>query len=106
MPELGPFVAAEIPAPLVVTFTDNAGEPIDLTGYDAVWQYRVKGDVVELPAEVTDDEAGEATHTWGPEDLSVAGNYVAYMWVSNGANRFASEAFTFRVHPGLGPPSI
>jgi hypothetical protein len=106
--KLGDYTAGEIPEPLVVTFTDAAGDAIDLTGYTARWVYQpVGGTAVTRNAVVTTPASGVTTHTWVAADLEDEGTYNAQMWVGNLTNRYASETFQYRVNDGPGPvPAI
>jgi hypothetical protein len=111
---IGPYVAGEIPEPIVVTFrvrtaAGGIGEAINLTGYEARWvMSRNGGDAVELDADVLDQDInrGATVYVWAADDLAVAGWYTAEMWVGNGNNRLASQQFVFPVRAALATPDL
>ena len=86
MIDVGRFTTGERPAPLVYTFQDAAGTPIDLTGFSASF---VSSDLTGT-AVITDPAAGEVTHDWVDADMTV-GLHKARVWVGNGSNRYASD---------------
>ena len=106
--EIGPWKVGERPFPHVVAFTDNAGQPINITGMTAKWIYSVdNGAPVQRAASVTNGPAGEATYTWVNEDFTVPGIYRAEMWVGSAAGiKLASVTFAFRVRAAVGVPTF
>lgn len=108
MIDLGTFTQGEKPVPLVYTFLDGTGAPIDLLNYDAemVWAEE-HGTPTSGTATVTDHAAGETTYVWTGAEFAAPGTYLADLWVGNGVQRFASERITWKVCAAVGPaPSI
>ncbi|MDP8930471.1 MAG: phage baseplate upper protein [Actinomycetota bacterium] len=106
---LGPFVAGEIPPPVVVEFrTRNAdgttGPPIDITGYAVRYIYKERGATaaIERTGALEDAVNGKARYVWVEADLTTSGNYEAEMWVGNLTNRYASQLIRYHVRPNLG----
>jgi hypothetical protein len=69
---------------------DDADAPIDLTGCDVMFQMRKPDDrryTVNAAAEIEDDEAGQVKYEWGPNDLSVPGEYQAQWEITFGDGR-------------------
>lgn len=103
---LGPYQQGEIPAPLVVTFTDSAGTALNLTGYTAKFVYQQDAETaVTRDATVTTAASGIVTYTWVAGDFTAAGDYKGAVWVGNSTNRYASEPIIWRVEdpPGTAP---
>lgn len=104
----GPYVVGEVPAPLVYTFLDAAGAPINLTGYAVTFSYRRDDDAVAVTgsAAVTGAAAGEVTLTWSSTPFAGPGRYFGEFWVGNGANRFASLLVTFVVRAAVDSTAV
>lgn len=102
--KLGPYKEGEIPPPVVIQFTDNAGVAIDLTGFTVKFHYRERGAtaVTERSGTLEDAPNGKAKYTWVAGDFTTPGNYAAEMWVGNITNRYASEDIEYRVDSNLG----
>lgn len=99
---VGPFTEGERPAPLVYTFQDADGNPIDLTGFTATFITNTHTGT----ATITDPDAGQVTHVWVDADL-VEGSHRSNFWVGNGTNRYASDLIFWRARPAAGtPPNI
>lgn len=100
---LDSFIQGEHPEPLEYTYTDNDGGVVDLTGFDAVFQFRVgNNDAVEVPADVTDADNGVVTYEWDPDDLAEHGLLRAMFFVDDGTNGpWASEPIRGYVRPAL-----
>jgi BppU N-terminal domain len=104
--QIGPYKAGEIPAPIVVTFKDSAGQPLQLTGYTALWVFQHEEDTpVERTASLyTDGTDGKIVYTWQDGDMALSGNYQAEAWVGNNANRFASVTYVYTVEDAVANP--
>jgi hypothetical protein len=93
---IGPFTVGEIPAQLQYQFQDADGNPIDLTGYTAVFQWGARdnttmfSDAQSVAANIVDESNGRVRHVWSGDELSTPGRYAGMFWVGNGVNRFAS----------------
>lgn len=102
---LGIIVQGEIPDPLIHTFTDESGAPVNLTGYTAQWsQQAARNAVITLTPTVSDAGTGQVTVTWNNLAFGTPGHYVADLWVYNGSNQFAAQ-FRFNVVPAVAVPS-
>lgn len=105
---IGPYVVGEIPAPLEYQFLDYSGNPINLTGYTAKFQWGERGNtapfvnVVTANAIVTDAVNGKVTYTWIASDFAAPGPYAGMMWVGNGVQRYASVLITWTVCASVG----
>jgi hypothetical protein len=119
---IGPYVDAEIPIPIVVTFRDSNQNPIDLTGYTAQWIMRrhratsaypfdaVDGAAAVKTAVVAADQVGQkgqVTYTWVAGDLGLWGDYEAYMAVTAGGNTpiLYSQRYAWHVAPSIVEPA-
>lgn len=111
---IGPYTQGEIPADLVVTFKDAAGNPLDFSTdgpWTAKWEYRsYGGETVSADASVSvagsGSTEGQVTYVWQDGDLT-AGDFEAEMWVGNGNDqRLASVKFIYTVRPALAVPLI
>ena len=99
---LGPYTAGEIPPPVVVTFTDAAGAPINITGYAVRLVYRRDADTAVTRTGAVDNGAsGIASYTWVAADMATAGSYRADMWVGNGTNRYASQPIAWVIREAV-----
>lgn len=100
----GPFVVGEIPAPLVYQYLDDAGAPIDLTGYTAKFVYRERdGAPTTGNATVSDAPNGKVQYVWTGTEFPTPGHYRAEFWAGNGGvNKFASVLITFDVRNPVG----
>jgi hypothetical protein len=90
---IGPYVSGEIPPPLVYTFLDSTGAPINLSvGYTAQFSYREQesSSSTLTGATVTNAVAGQVTYVWTGAEFPTAGHYLMEFWTGNGTNRFAS----------------
>jgi hypothetical protein len=109
--KLGPYTRFERPRPFAVTFYENDGVTvIDVSGYDAVATWFVKG---QSPADTpdtftctltTDGTDGQVTVPWGqasPSPFDVAGTVEMEVWVGDGTVRLASEKFRFVVRAAV-----
>lgn len=107
---IGPYVAGEIPPPLVYSFLDSTGAPISLTaGYTAKFSYREQENPVATlaAAAVTNAAAGQVTYTWTGAEFPAAGHYLMEFWVGNGTNRLCSILLESDVRTPVGPvPAI
>lgn len=100
---IGPFVVGEKPAPLIYTYADAAGQPIDLTGYTVKFSYREHfGSYTTVDAVLLDGPTGQVQYVWAGTEFPTAGHYTAQFWVGNGSNRFASIYLTFDVASPVG----
>ncbi len=100
---IGPYVVGEKPPPLVYTFLDSAGAPIDLTGYAVRFTYRhVDGTATEAAAAVTDAAGGKITYTWTGPEIATPGDHWAEIWAGNTANRFCSLRLEYNVRAAVG----
>jgi hypothetical protein len=93
---IGPYVVGEIPAALEYQFLDAGGNPLNLTGYTAKFQWGRRDatatfvDAVTVNAVVTDGPNGKITRNWDGTEFLIQGDYAGMFWVGNGTNRFAS----------------
>lgn len=89
---IGPYVVGEIPPPLVYSFLDSSGSPIDLTsGYTAKFSYGEQSGTATLAdAAVTSAAAGQVTYTWTGAEFTAPGHYRMEFWTGNGTNRICS----------------
>lgn len=110
---IGTFRQGERPEPLVVTFTDDAGTAINLTGFTAraVWRLRSSPQsaaTTDTPT-ITTAASGIVTYSWDADNTASLGMHVLEIWVGNaGTLRYASRLFTYYVEAGVGSsaPSI
>lgn len=99
---LGPFVAGEKPFPLVVSFTDDAGQPLALTGMVGRFSFRVGDGPASVLAADVNAAGGTATYEWQDADLANPGLYSGEMWVGTAAGvKLASVRYSWRVRPAL-----
>ena len=109
---IGPYVAGEIPEPLIIQFFQNDGvTEINLTGYtvNLVLKNATLDDGLgaTLVGDLADAVAGKARYQWVDGDLDVSAEYVATMWVGNGSTRLASKLIEFTVYTSeVSIPSI
>lgn len=117
---IGPYRQGEIPPPIVVTFKDSLGNPIDLSAYAARWIYQRHAAtgwpdfVATDPAALTNaavvltqtTNKGQVQYSWAPADFATAGYYEGEMWAGNGTNRYASIRFMWVVAGAIAVPSI
>jgi hypothetical protein len=105
---IGPFCQGERPFPHVVTFTDDGGRPLGISGMTAKWIYQV-GDGVPVirAAVVSNGVAGEATYTWVDADFAVPGSYRAEMWCGTATGvKLASVPYRYYVRPAVAVPTF
>lgn len=111
--QLGPFSVGEKPLPLQITFTDNDGTAINLTGYaadfviekidaDEATDSNLGTGVSSLPTPAS----GVTQYAWVAADFAFAGRYQGQMWVGNGTNLLASIEFWWDVVDVTAAPSI
>jgi hypothetical protein len=96
----GPFVAGEVPDPIVYQFQDAAGAPIDLTGFAALtWCWAERwGGAQARPAEAVDPAQGTVRYVWGADDLDSPGQFTGHFWATQeGGRRYASVPIRFDV---------
>jgi BppU N-terminal domain len=96
----GPFVAGEIPDPLVYQFQNADGSPIDLQGYQVQFCFAEQwgGQVREANAQTLDAAQGTVTYDWAATDLALPGRYLAMFWAKKAAQRYyASVPIRFDV---------
>lgn len=78
---MGPFVQGDT-APSINSTIHARGNPsavVDLTGCEVHFQMRKADDrrfTVNNVADIVDEEAGAVRYDWGPNDLSVPGEYI------------------------------
>lgn len=73
-----------------VLHEENGTAPIDLTGATVAFQMRKPDDrryTVNAQAEIEDEEAGQVKYAWGPNDLSVVGDYQVQWQITFGDGR-------------------
>lgn len=107
---LGAFAAGEIPGPILHTFQDKNGAPINIQNW-AVLGFYVEGPdgpiVMNNVPTITDGLAGKVQYVWGATDMQVAGEYTGLLWVQNTLSsptlRLASDRFIWTVEDGPGP---
>ncbi len=108
MNKLGPFTEGERPFPHTVTFTDENGQPIDISGMTAKWVYQL-GDAAPVirNAAVTNGPAGEATYTWVDADLATPGSYRAEMRIGTATGvKPVSVPYRYYVRPAVAVPTF
>jgi lysophospholipase L1-like esterase len=96
---LGTYALGDVPPPLVYSFLDSTGVPIDLSGgYSAAFTCQEHdGPPFSGTAEVTSGPAGQVTYTWAGGEFPTQGRYTAYFWADNGTNRITSVPINFLV---------
>ena len=96
---LGTYALGDVPPPLVYSFLDSTGVPIDLSeGYSAAFTCQEHdGPPFSGTAEVTSGPEGQVTYTWAGGEFSTQGRYTAYFWADNGTNRITSVPINFQV---------
>jgi len=129
--QIGPYREGEVPQPLVVTFQDAYGNPLDLTGYAAefVWRRHPGEGFVEWDwswmseedyppnvsvATVLDQTAnkGMVQQTWVPGNFELAGPisppwyFSGVMWISKGNIRISSVRYMWEVNTSVVFPTI
>ena len=98
---IGPYVAGEIPEPLVYAFLDAAGVAINLTGYTASFRLRIgSAATATLAAVVTDAAAGQVTHTWLTGELT-AGQLFGEFIATGPSTKFYSARFVGTITAAL-----
>jgi hypothetical protein len=103
---IGDYSVGERPEPLVITFTDSTGDPLDLTAFTAKAQWRPRRSspamATEDAAVVTTPASGIVTYGWDADNTAIPGWHELEVWVGNGTTaRYASRQFTYLVRPGL-----
>ena len=102
---LGAYREGIVPPPIVVTFEDVNGNPIDLTRFTARLEYRHCGDaIVKRMAVINADQVanrGQVRYTWVAADFTAVGAHQGELWVGNGSNRYASIYLLWFVTPSL-----
>lgn len=94
--DLGNYVVGEIPPPLVYQFLDSTGAPMNLTGYQARFQFGLIGagapfeSVTTMSGSWEDAATGKVRYIWNSGDFASPGRHVGMFWVGNGTNRYAS----------------
>lgn len=101
------FTVGEVPPPLVYVFQDGNGDPIDLTGFEAGFVFRVEGGTPQARAAVLDGApaTGAVRYNWAEADLT-PGEAQGEFWVGNGTNRYASDLISWRTRPAVGPAPV
>lgn len=92
--DIGTFTEGEIPPPLEYQFLDEAGDPINLTGYTATFHTRIGGVDTDLTASVSDPAEGVVTHVWVADELARQNGRGALRCefaATNGTNTYISE---------------
>ena len=109
--DLGTYTEGSIPPPLVVTFEDDAGAPIDLSAFESgkFEVQRFGQTVAERVATVSPAASGptmgQATYVWVVGDM-VAGSWLGEMWaIDSTTNRFVSRKLTWFVEPAIKVPA-
>lgn len=73
------FVQGDTAPDITASLTsEDTGDPIDLSDAEVRFQMRKADDrryTVNAPADVIDGMAGKVGYSWGPNDLSVPGQY-------------------------------
>lgn len=105
--DLGPFIAGERPPPWEHQFLDDAGLPLDLTGFAFAVTIHTEGGVDdERPADPGVDprpaSEGWARFDLTADDVDTPGVYVLTMWAGNGTTRLASDPHVMRVNRAAG----
>jgi hypothetical protein len=108
-----PFTVGEVPASLLYTFKDDAGEPVNLGGYSITfsWRHRdtPRADADNMPAALAGDGSdGEVEYEWDGLEFSTVGVHEGEFVATNVTNTFVSELIRWTVHdavyvPDLGP---
>lgn len=101
---IGPYVVGEKPEPLVYTFTDSDGNPLDLSGYQVVFEVRRRSSSSPstYAGTLVDGPTGQVSYTWTGNEWTTAGSYWSEFWVGNGTNRWASWRFQYTVRTPVG----
>jgi hypothetical protein len=106
---IGPFTAGEIPPPLVVTFKDSAGNPIDFSAngpWVGKFVYRSYGGAfVTRTTTVPTLNTGAVTYPWVAADMVTPGDFEGECWVGNGTNRYDSEPLSWQTRPAVAVPA-
>jgi hypothetical protein len=109
--DLGTYTEGSIPPPLVVTFDDENGNPLDLSAF-TVGKFEVRRygqAAVEKAASVSSATSGptvgQVTYTWVSGDMA-AGTWTGEMWAVNGTtNRYVSRKLRWFVQPAVLVPA-
>jgi hypothetical protein len=109
---IGPFTVGEVPLDLQITFKDDDGNVVNLTGYTAVFVIE-KVDETDATvgtgtATISDEANGITNYAWVAADFDAAGQYRTQMWVNNSSTgkTLASDVFEYFVRPGTTRPTF
>jgi len=109
--DLGTYTEGAIPPPLVVTFEDENGVPLDLSAFGTgkFEMARFGQAAVEKTATISPATSGplmgEATYVWVAGDMQ-PGTWYGEMWAINATtNRFVSRKLTWFVQPAVKVPA-
>jgi hypothetical protein len=109
--DLGTYTEGSIPPPLVVTFEDESGAPLDLTNFESgKFEMQRFGQVaVERDAAISTASSGatkgQGTYVWLSGDMA-AGTWLGEMWaIDSTTNREVSRKLTWFVEPAVRVPA-
>lgn len=109
---IGPYTAGELPIPIVVTFKDASGFPLDLSAYTtARWviQQRATAPVTRNAVILAQNVAanlGKVQYVWVAADFAFDDDYEGEMWIGNGGTlRLASVRYAWTTWKSLVVPA-
>ncbi len=107
---IGPYRQGEIPPPLIVTFRDEIGTVIDLSGYAGRFEVERPDGTLAAPTATILPQSGSSRgqweYAWVDGDLALRGDYRGEAWVGNGTNRYASVRLVWSVDAAIAVPAI
>jgi len=104
---IGAYLKGEIPQAVQVTFKDDAGTVLDLSGFTAQFEIiRIDGgtdpgNLGQGTPSIPTPLSGLTQYVWHANDLLTVGMYRGIMWVGDGTNRYGSEFFEWFVRDSL-----
>lgn len=106
---LGVFPAGEIPAPIIHTYSDSMGVPIDISSWELLGLY-IEHDGEDIgPLDIefaTDGTNGAVLYRWTAEQFREPGKYRAIFWIQDLAvdpiQRLGSDLIVYEVKDAPG----
>jgi hypothetical protein len=110
--DLGAFAQGEVPPDLLVTFQDNDGNSINISGFTT--EIRIAEELKGVTGfgtgvvTVLDAVNGQISYAWVQPDMLTQGQFTVQAWVLEGTDpdskRYASDLYTYTVYDGPGDP--
>jgi len=104
---IGAYLKGEIPQALQISFKNDAGAILDLSGFTAQFEIiRIDdgvdpGNLGQGVSSVPTPSSGITQYVWHENDLLTVGMYRGIMWVGDGTNRYGSEFFEWFIRDSL-----